>query len=74
MYGNPKIGIREIVACGIRNAGIWNPEFCSSNRSEITRTIGNAIQALRAQSSGKIAVSLCANFPLYTQQPITKEI
>ena len=27
MQGNPDSGIYEIFACGIRNTGLWNPEF-----------------------------------------------
>ena len=31
MWGNPDYGIREIFACGIRNPGLWNPEYSSRN-------------------------------------------
>ena len=33
-WGNPDSGIREILAFGIRDAGLWNPEYSSNNLLE----------------------------------------
>lgn len=42
MQGNPDPGIQEIYACGIRNAGFWNPEYSSSN-SESRKRLGTGM-------------------------------